>query len=96
MRDIKKFEEIANLFRGKGGNEEAESLINDCNSDKKDGYVTVWSNKSDAAKIIDRCKNDIQEIIPQGDGVQIVINRRAFRGIACAFRSNKTKNPNLT
>lgn len=82
-------EEIATIFRGKGGGLEAESIINDSNFEKKEGYVSVWSNKADAAKIIDRCKKGIKVYSLVGDGVQLTIDRKYFRGLVCAFRNVK-------
>lgn len=78
--------DIVKMFKGKGGDPEAETIINDSNGDKKNGSVFVWSNKNDASKIVERCKNSIKSCKLVGDGVQLEIDRKAFRGIVCAFR----------
>ena len=76
-------EEVAKHFKGLGGGPEGESHVIDANSDKKEGFVYVYSTKADAAKIIDRCGDAIV------DYVQLKIDRKAFRGIHCAFRNVK-------
>ena len=83
--------EIASHFKGKGGGPESESHIVDCNADKKDGFVWVYSNKADATKIIDRCGPAILDYRFLDSGVQLQIDRKAFRGIHCAFRNIKEK-----
>ncbi len=95
MTETKKpsIDEILASFKGKGGNPESESIIVDSNHDKKEGFVSVWSNKADAAKIIERCRNSIKDYYLLGDGVQLVIDRKAFRGILCAFRQVKERKP---
>lgn len=81
-------DEIIVMFSGKGGNPDAESVLVDNNTDKKeDGTVSFWSNKNDAAKVIKRCKNAIKRYELVGDGIQLTIDRRAFRGILYSFRS---------
>lgn len=79
-------DDVIKQFKGKGGDPEAESILNDSNSDKKEGYVSFWSNKSDAAKVIERCKNSIINCEVIGDGVQLTIDRKAFRGLVYCFR----------
>ena len=59
MKDLT-IDEIHDLFKGKGGDDESETILNDTNFDKKNGSVFVYSNKSDAAKIIKRCKKGIK------------------------------------
>ena len=81
--------ELKTQFKGKGGDPEAESIVIDSNFDKKDGTVSVWSNKMDVAKIIDRCEKDIISFAVQGNGVSFVIDRKAFRGVVCSFRKRK-------
>jgi hypothetical protein len=81
--------ELSKHFKGKGGGPESESHILDCNADKKEGFVWVYSNKADAAKIIDRCANAILDYSFIDSGVQLKIDRKAFRGIHCAFRNVK-------
>jgi len=84
LGDIKKH------FKGKGGGPEGESHIIDANADKKDGFVYVYSTKADAAKIIERCGNAIIDYsFLDQQGVQLKIDRKAFRGIHCAFRNIK-------
>jgi len=82
--------EIAKHFKGKGGGPEGESHIIDANADKKEGFVFVYSTKADAAKIIDRCGDAILDYsFLDTRGVQLKIDRKAFRGIHCAFRNVK-------
>ena len=83
-------DEIAKHFKGKGGGPEGESHVIDANADKKEGFVWVYSTKADAAKIIDRCKDSILDYsFLDAQGVQLKIDRKAFRGIHCAFRRVK-------
>lgn len=85
-------DEIAEYFKGKGGGPEGESHIVDANADKKEGFVWVYSTKADAAKIIDRCKECILDYsFLDQNGIQLKIDRKAFRGIHCAFRNVKEK-----
>jgi len=84
LNDIKKH------FKGKGGGPEGESHVIDANADKKEGFVWVYSSKADAAKIIERCEDSILDYnFLDKRGVQLKINRKAFRGIHCAFRKIK-------
>ena len=83
-------DEVKAYFKGKGGGPEGESHIIDANADKKEGFVWVYSTKSDATKIIDRCGTAILDYsFLDGQGVQLKIARKAFRGIHCAFRNVK-------
>jgi len=82
-------EEIQTHFKGKGGGPEGESHIIDANADKKEDFVWFYSNKSDAAKVIERCGDMISDYSFLGSGVQLKINRKAFRGLHCAFRNVK-------
>ena len=82
--------EIKKHFKGKGGGPEGESHIIDANADKKEGFVWVYSTKADAAKIIERCEGAILDYtFLDTRGVQLKIDRKAFRGIHCAFRNVK-------
>ena len=82
--------EIKKHFKGKGGGPEGESHVIDANADKKEGFVWVYSTKADAAKIIDRCEKAIIDYnFLDAHGVQFKIDRKAFRGIHCAFRNVK-------
>jgi len=82
--------EVKEHFKGKGGGPEGESHIIDANADKKDGFVYVYSTKADAAKIIERCGAAIIDYsFLDIHGVQLKIDRKAFRGIHCAFRNVK-------
>tara|TARA_R100001594_G_scaffold146133_1_gene197147 strand:+ start:241 stop:549 length:309 start_codon:yes stop_codon:yes gene_type:complete len=83
-------EEVKAYFKGKGGGPEGESHIIDANADKKEGFVWVYSTKSDATKIIERCGDAILDYgFLDRQGVQLKIDRKAFRGIHCAFRNVK-------
>lgn len=82
--------EIAQYYKGKGGGPEGESHIIDANADKKEGFVYVYSTKADATKIIERCGDAIIDYdFLDSRGVQLKIDRKAFRGIHCAFRNVK-------
>lgn len=80
------FKEIADTFHGKGGGPESESHLNDSVADRREGFVSVWSDKNDVAKIINRCGDKILSATPMGGGVQIKICTSAFRGIEYAFK----------
>ena len=83
-------EEIKAHFKGKAGGPESESHIIDSNADKKDGFVWVYSTNKDAAKIIERCGDAIIDFdFLDARGVSLKIDRKAFRGIHCAFRNVK-------
>jgi len=82
-------DEIQEHFKGKGGGPEGESHIIDANADKKEDFVWFYSNKADAAKIIERCKKNIIDYNFLGSGIQLQIRRKAFRGMHCAFRKTK-------
>ena len=59
-------------------------------ADKKDGFVWVYSTNKDAAKIIDRFGAAVIDYdFLDRRGVQLKIDRKAFRGIQCAFRKVK-------
>jgi hypothetical protein len=79
-------ESVIECFGGKGGHPESESILIDSNLDKKDGYVTFWSDNATAAKIAKRSKKYIKEIRNCKDGVQLKIDRKAFRGIEYCFK----------
>lgn len=89
-------DEILELYKGKGGNPESESVLVDSNLDKKAGFVSVWSNKNDAAKIISRCRDSIVFFEMVGDGVQLHIDRKAFRGMVYCFRNTTKKRSRKT
>ena len=82
-------DEVIKNFKGKGGDPEAESIIIDNNTDKKDGYVTVWGCNHNIAKIAERCRKHIIKIEGDQDGVSLIIFRKAFRGLVYAFRTAK-------
>jgi len=82
-------DEVIKNFKGKGGDPESESIIIDNNTDKKDGYVTVWGCNHNIAKIAERCRNHIISIRGNKDGVSLQIDRKAFRGLVYAFRTAK-------
>jgi len=83
----KKLEAIKTAFKGKGGvNPESESILLDNGAEKADGYVSLWTNRSDASKIIEKCGSSIIKFKATEEGVQFHIDRKAFRGIHGAFR----------
>lgn len=84
-------DQIAQEYKGTTGGPEGETIIVDASADKKDGFVTVWSNKADATKIIERCRDSIISIRKDSNGVLLKIERCAFRGPVCAFRKCKPK-----
>jgi len=86
-------DQVLEQFKGKGGDIEAESILNDSNWDKKEGTVSFWSNKADAAKVIERCRNSIISFCLEGAGVHLIIDRKAFRGAHCAFRKVGGRKP---
>jgi len=81
--------EVKKHFKGKGGGPEAESHIIDANADKKEDFVWFYSNKADAAKVIERCEKDIIDYSFLDSGIQLKIARKAFRGMQFAFRKTK-------
>lgn len=78
-------EELAKSFKGTGGSEK-ETVLVDCYADRGDGYVTVWSNKSDVSKIVKRCEKSIIDYEIRGDGILFYIDRKSFRGVVSAFK----------
>ena len=82
-------DEVIKTFKGKGGDPEAECIIIDNNTDKKDGYVTVWGCNHNIAKIAERCHKHIIKISGNKDGVSLTIDRKAFRGLVYALRTAK-------
>jgi hypothetical protein len=85
-----KLQQAQELFHGKNGGPEGESHIVDSNLDRKSGnFVMVWSSTKDVAKIIERCGPDVIDCNLTENGVFLKINRKAFRGIHCAFRNSK-------
>ena len=80
---------IIENYKGKGGDEEAECILIDNNTDKKEGYVSVWGCNHNIAKIAERCRKDIITIDENCGGVSLTIKRRAFRGVVYAFRNTK-------
>ena len=90
MSDKLSLEELKASYKGRGGGPESESIIIDSNLDKRDNYVSVYSSNKDVAKIIERCADSILDYEVLGtEGVQFKIDRKAFRGIHCAFRNVK-------
>lgn len=89
----KNLDEVFNMFKGKGGGPDAESILNDSKLDKD--TVSVWSCKHDVSKIIERCGKDIKSFqvtfTTEGEpsGCLLEINRKVFRGIVYAFKHSK-------
>ena len=88
--NITTVEQVVKVFKGKGGDEEAECIVVDNNSERKSGLISVWGNNHNIAKVAERCKNCIEKISGNQDGVTITIRREAFRGIVYAFRNVKS------
>ena len=86
---IKTVDEVIRHFKGKGGDDEAECILIDNNSERKDGWVSVWGCNHNIAKVAERCRNSIIKIDGNLDGVTIHIDRKAFRGVVYAFRRIK-------
>lgn len=81
-------ESVIERFGGKGGDIESESVINDSNMDKKEGYIEIWSDNATAAKVVKRCGKYIQEINESQWGVSIRIDRKGFRGLEYCFKTS--------
>ena len=86
---IETVDDVIKMFKGKGGDEEAECILIDNNSEKKDGFVSVWGCNHNVAKIANRCRKSIIKIDGNSDGVTLTIKRNAFRGVVYAFRNVK-------
>lgn len=85
-KSTKTLKQVRELYHGKSGDIESESILVDANADKKDGFITIWSDNNDIAKILDRCSSMVLEYKEQGGGYSIKINRKAFRGLSYAFK----------
>tara|TARA_R100000234_G_scaffold104309_1_gene74076 strand:- start:94 stop:351 length:258 start_codon:yes stop_codon:yes gene_type:complete len=80
--------ELIKKYKNKKGDDETESILIDNNSDRKyDNVVRVWAMASDVSRIAERCRNSIISFSEKGDGVDFVIDRKAFRGVVYAFRN---------
>jgi len=84
-----RIDEVIERFKGKGGDEEAETILVDNNADKRAGLVTVWGCNHNIAKVAMRCRKAIVECRVDESGASLTIERRAFRGVVCAFRNVK-------
>ena len=84
-----KIDEVIRRFKGKGGDDEAETILIDNNADRKDGLVTVWGCNHNIAKVAMRCRKAIVKCRVDPDGASLTIERRAFRGVVYAFRNVK-------
>jgi hypothetical protein len=93
MKNKQTIKELREQFSGKGGDQESESILVDANADKKEGFLTVWSDNATIAKILDRCGSLVLDYHKQGGGYSLKIDRRAFRGLAYSFKrvDNKQK-----
>lgn len=93
MKNKKTLKEVREQYHGKGGDSESESILVAANADKRDGFVTIWSDNNDISKILDRCSTMVLEYTEQGGGYAIKIDRKAFRGLSFAFKKidGKTK-----
>ncbi len=80
--------ELIKKYKNKKGDDETESILIDNNSDRKyDNVVRVWAMASDVSRIAERCRNSIVSFSEKGDGVDFIIDRKAFRGVVYAFRN---------
>lgn len=87
-KKLETLDEVQKHFKGKGGtNPESESILVDNGADKAEGFVTLWSNRAEAAKIIERCGSMVTKFNATEDGVSLVIDRKAFRGLQYAFKT---------
>ena len=82
-----KIDEVIKRFKGKGGDEEAETILIDNNADKREGLVTVWGCNHNIAKVAMRCRKAIVECRVDEAGASLTIKRKAFRGVVYAFRN---------
>lgn len=86
-KTFKSIEDVRAFFKGKGASgPESETIVIDNGMDKSEGHVTVWGNTSAVAKTIDRCGKYVVSFSGTEDGVYLVIDRKAFRGVEYIFK----------
>lgn len=87
--------DIKAAFKGKGGtNPESENILVDNGADKSEGFVTIWGNRAEIAKIIDRCGHLVQKFNATEEGASLTIDRKAFRGLEYCFKRVKASGVN--
>ena len=88
----KKLEVIKAKYKGQGGGPESESYVHDAKCDRDDGCVYVSTDNKLAAKIAERCGDNIIDVVYNGYGmVEFKIDRKGFRGIEYAFKVSSGK-----
>jgi hypothetical protein len=86
---IKRVNEVAKRFKGKGGGPESETAINAFKQDMGDGYVSFYSDNSDITNLLTRSKGYVLEITDFGENVLIKLDRKGFRSCFHAFKISK-------
>ena len=95
MKKLQSLEEVKAAFKGKGGlNPESENILVDSGADKAEGFLTVWGNRAEIAKIIDRCGRLVTKFDATEDGAHLTIDRKAFRGLEYCFKKVKADGAN--
>ena len=85
-------DEVVQRYRGKKGGQEAETSMTD--SKLSANTVMVFSDNNQAARIAMRVGTALVRAVEPngpGNGVIMTIKRRAFRGVAYAFRNPDVK-----
>jgi len=91
MKKIQTLEEVKSAFKGKGGtNIESENILVDSGADKAEGFLTVWGNRAEITKIIDRCGKMVTKFDATEEGAFLTIDRKAFRGLEYCFKRVKS------
>ena len=81
-------DDLIKKYKNKKGDDETESILIDNNHDRKhENVVRVWAMASDVSRIAERCRRSIVSFTEEGDGVDFIIDRKAFRGVVYAFRN---------
>lgn len=80
--------DLIEQYKGTGGDADAESVIIANKRDITDGYVRVSSSNKDVAHIAKRLSNHILEVTETKGQVQFLIDKKYFRGIKYAFKSD--------
>ena len=82
-------DELVSRFHGMGGDEWSESHLCCNKQDLKEGYVYVWSNNKDVAKLITRSRKFIIEVRDLDDAVQFKMSKQGFRSVITACKVGK-------
>ena len=82
-------DELVKRFHGQGGDEWSESHLCCNKQDLKEGFVYVWSNNKDVAKLITRSRQFILEVRDLDEAVQFKMAKQGFRSVITAFKVGK-------